>query len=103
MCSLVHAFYNGSPQERPENTRSLAWPARAVPRSGDGGASACERCPRPPAPVYDRGRRASGSPLRTGPLMKVRFLGVRGSTPTPGLSTVRYGGNTVWVEVRLAD
>jgi phosphoribosyl 1,2-cyclic phosphodiesterase len=35
--------------------------------------------------------------------MKVRFLGVRGSTPTPGLSTVRYGGNTVCVEVRLAD
>jgi phosphoribosyl 1,2-cyclic phosphodiesterase len=35
--------------------------------------------------------------------MKVRFFGVRGSTPTPGLSTVRYGGNTVCVEVRLAD
>jgi phosphoribosyl 1,2-cyclic phosphodiesterase len=35
--------------------------------------------------------------------MKIRFLGVRGSTPTPGLSTVRYGGNTVCVEVRLAD
>jgi phosphoribosyl 1,2-cyclic phosphodiesterase len=35
--------------------------------------------------------------------MKVRFCGVRGSTPTPGLSTVRYGGNTVCVEVRLAD
>jgi phosphoribosyl 1,2-cyclic phosphodiesterase len=35
--------------------------------------------------------------------MKVRFLGVRGSTPTPGLSTVRYGGNTVCIEVRLAD
>jgi phosphoribosyl 1,2-cyclic phosphodiesterase len=35
--------------------------------------------------------------------MKVRFLGVRGSTPTPGLPTVRYGGNTVCVEVRLAD
>jgi phosphoribosyl 1,2-cyclic phosphodiesterase len=35
--------------------------------------------------------------------MKVRFLGVRGSTPTPGLSTVRYGGNTVCIELRLAD
>jgi phosphoribosyl 1,2-cyclic phosphodiesterase len=35
--------------------------------------------------------------------MKVRFHGVRGSLPTPGLSTVRYGGNTVCVEVRLAD
>lgn len=35
--------------------------------------------------------------------MKVRFHGVRGSTPTPGPSTVRYGGNTSCVEVRLAD
>jgi phosphoribosyl 1,2-cyclic phosphodiesterase len=35
--------------------------------------------------------------------MKVRFLGVRGSTPTPGISTVRYGGNTVCLELRLAD
>jgi phosphoribosyl 1,2-cyclic phosphodiesterase len=35
--------------------------------------------------------------------MKVRFHGVRGSTPTPGLATVRYGGNTVCVELRLAD
>ena len=35
--------------------------------------------------------------------MHVRFFGVRGSTPTPGPSTVRYGGNTVCVETRLAD
>ena len=35
--------------------------------------------------------------------MKVRFLGVRGSVPTPGSSTVRYGGNTVCTDVRLAD
>ena len=35
--------------------------------------------------------------------MRVRFFGVRGSIPTPGPSTVRYGGNTVCVEVRLAD
>jgi phosphoribosyl 1,2-cyclic phosphodiesterase len=35
--------------------------------------------------------------------MRVRFHGVRGSIPTPGPSTVRYGGNTVCVEVRLAD
>lgn len=31
----------------------------------------------------------------------VRFWGVRGSVPTPGPSTVRYGGNTSCVEVRL--
>src|SRR5258708_28208346 len=35
--------------------------------------------------------------------MRVRFYGVRGSIPTPGASTVRYGGNSCCVEVRLAD
>jgi phosphoribosyl 1,2-cyclic phosphodiesterase len=35
--------------------------------------------------------------------MKVRFWGVRGSMPTPGRKTVRYGGNTACVEVRLGD
>jgi phosphoribosyl 1,2-cyclic phosphodiesterase len=32
--------------------------------------------------------------------MKVRFWGTRGSIPTPGPNTVRYGGNTACVEVR---
>lgn len=36
----------------------------------------------------------SGLPAR------LRFWGVRGSIPTPGRSTVRYGGNTSCVEVR---
>jgi len=31
----------------------------------------------------------------------VRFWGVRGSIPTPGLSTVRYGGDTTCVELRI--
>src|SRR5918994_428224 len=31
--------------------------------------------------------------------MRVRFWGTRGSVPTPGPSTVRYGGNTACVEV----
>jgi phosphoribosyl 1,2-cyclic phosphodiesterase len=35
--------------------------------------------------------------------MNVRLYGVRGSVPTPGSSTVRYGGNTVCTDVRLAD
>jgi phosphoribosyl 1,2-cyclic phosphodiesterase len=35
--------------------------------------------------------------------MKVRFWGVRGSLPTPGRSTVRYGGNTSCVEVRAGE
>jgi phosphoribosyl 1,2-cyclic phosphodiesterase len=33
----------------------------------------------------------------------VRFWGVRGSIPTPGPATIRYGGNTSCVEVRLGD
>ncbi|OQA33249.1 MAG: ribonuclease Z [Betaproteobacteria bacterium ADurb.Bin341] len=32
--------------------------------------------------------------------MKIRFWGVRGSIPTPGPDTVRYGGNTSCIEVR---
>src|SRR4051812_39016898 len=35
--------------------------------------------------------------------MRVRFFGVRGSIPTPGPSTVRYGGNSVCVEVQISD
>ena len=34
--------------------------------------------------------------------MKIRFWGTRGSIPTPGQRTVRYGGNTACVEVRDA-
>jgi phosphoribosyl 1,2-cyclic phosphodiesterase len=33
--------------------------------------------------------------------MKVKFWGTRGSLPTPGKDTVRYGGNTPCVEVRI--
>ena len=32
--------------------------------------------------------------------MTLRFWGVRGSLPTPGPSTVRYGGNTLCIELR---
>lgn len=35
--------------------------------------------------------------------MKVRFLGVRGSYPTPGAGTVKYGGNTPSVEVQAGN
>ncbi len=33
--------------------------------------------------------------------MQVRFWGVRGSTPTPQIENLRYGGNTSCVEVRI--
>ncbi len=33
----------------------------------------------------------------------IKFWGVRGSVPTPGPGTIRYGGNTSCVEVRCGD
>ncbi|HEX5400629.1 MAG TPA: MBL fold metallo-hydrolase [Verrucomicrobiae bacterium] len=36
-------------------------------------------------------------------MTRLRFWGVRGSIPTPGAGTVRYGGNTSCVEVRNGD
>jgi len=35
------------------------------------------------------------------PGILIRFWGVRGSIPTPGPSTVRYGGNTTCIELRI--
>jgi phosphoribosyl 1,2-cyclic phosphodiesterase len=35
--------------------------------------------------------------------MKVKVWGARGSVPTPGRDTLRYGGNTSCVQVTLAD
>jgi phosphoribosyl 1,2-cyclic phosphodiesterase len=35
--------------------------------------------------------------------LKIKFWGVRGSYPTPGAGTVKYGGNTACVEVRADE
>jgi len=35
--------------------------------------------------------------------MTIRFWGVRGSIPSPGAATVRYGGNTACVSVHLGE
>jgi phosphoribosyl 1,2-cyclic phosphodiesterase len=35
--------------------------------------------------------------------LKLRFWGTRGSIPSPGPDTVKYGGNTTCVELRLDD
>lgn len=32
--------------------------------------------------------------------MRIKFWGVRGSTPTPQIDNLRYGGNTPCVEIR---
>ena len=36
-------------------------------------------------------------------IMKVKFWGTRGSIPSPGKNTVKYGGNTTCVEVTLTN
>src|SRR5262249_40720980 len=46
----------------------------------------------PPASAYSSPRR-----------MRARFWGVRGSIPTPGRTTLEYGGNTSCVEVRVGE
>ena len=35
--------------------------------------------------------------------MRIKFWGVRGSTPTPQAENLRYGGNTSCVEVRIGE
>ncbi len=35
--------------------------------------------------------------------MKIKFWGVRGSIPSPGPKTVKYGGNTTCIEIRTDD
>lgn len=35
--------------------------------------------------------------------MKLKFWGVRGSIPSPGSDTVKYGGNTLCLELRFRD
>jgi len=35
--------------------------------------------------------------------LRVKFWGVRGSYPAPGIGTVKYGGNTAAVEIRAGD
>jgi phosphoribosyl 1,2-cyclic phosphodiesterase len=48
--------------------------------------------------VTNRNPRQSKADSGTG--MSLRFWGVRGSLPSPGPATVRYGGNTLCVELR---
>jgi phosphoribosyl 1,2-cyclic phosphodiesterase len=36
-------------------------------------------------------------------MTKIKFWGVRGSTPCPGPDTVKYGGNTACIELRFGE
>jgi phosphoribosyl 1,2-cyclic phosphodiesterase len=46
---------------------------------------------------------AGGLPATGTPAMAVRCWGTRGSVPSPGPRTARYGGNTSCIEVRTED
>src|SRR5881275_414206 len=43
------------------------------------------------------------APRRSAMSLRVQFWGTRGSIPTPGHDTVRYGGNTPCVELRTGE
>ncbi|MDX2109033.1 MAG: response regulator [Verrucomicrobiota bacterium] len=49
-----------------------------------------------------RSRMVTRSPFASQSTM-VKFWGVRGSIPVPGPTTVRYGGNTTCIEVRVGE
>lgn len=57
--------------------------------------------PRPPR-VVARSRDEEHRGLDRGAALTVRCWGTRGSVPTPGPATARFGGNTPCLEVRLA-
>lgn len=62
--------------------------------------------PRPPIPdpasPPDRAAAPSPDPSGAAPT-RVRFRGTRGSIPSPGPDTMRYGGNTPCVELRSGE
>ena len=51
-------------------------------------------------PASAAGTRLPSTPRHTEGPARIRFWGVRGSIPSPGPETVRYGGNTSCVELR---
>jgi len=62
--------------------------------------------PRPPqaasTQISAQATQCAAAPLEHTP-MYVRFWGTRGSCPISGQKTVRYGGNTACIEVRIGD
>src|SRR4051812_1603506 len=60
------------------------------------GNASCKRL-RPRAP------RHNDDPMETADKLRLRFWGVRGSTPSPGKDKLVYGGNTPCVEIRTAS
>ena len=89
------ALYHHAPERSDDEIdRMLARRARAG-RRAPGAAARGHRRLRGPGPALP-GRRSGDA------LMEVTFYGVRGSIAAPGPGTVRYGGNTSCVLVRLA-
>ena len=80
-------------------------PSRSAPPT-----ARCRRSRPPPSrsspPTAPRGRSPSSgrpSPSLQRVRMRVKLWGTRGSVPSPGPETIRYGGNTSCVQVTLSD
>jgi len=73
--------------------------ARLLEFFGGAGNTTLAALPRPAKKAAGPSDPAGPGAIPPGPAT-VRFWGVRGSLPTPGPSTVHYGGNTSCVEVR---
>ena len=79
-----------------EKVRSLLYGGAPVARPAGPAPDSPAIAPRP---SVSASRPGPGKPLP----VYVRFWGTRGSCPTAGLKTVRYGGNTPCTEVRIGD
>ena len=91
-----HAVVRQEDRDAPPFGHAAMWPQTAHSRKG--AASTGPGGVTPPAAVCPHPWLAGGDSLASGP-MRVRFYGVRGSTPAPGADFVRVGGNTSCVAV----
>lgn len=95
VCSALRA------DPRLDGTRLIVTSGRtfAADRKAARAAGADDYLTKPVSPA--RLRAALRAAATRTPPAGLRFWGVRGSIPTPGPATVRYGGNTSCVEVRV--
>ena len=115
LCDLMMPVVNGFHVCRALRADPRLKPTRIIVTSGrdfpadrkaarDAGADDYLTKPVAPAQLTKLLVRSAAAPGATEPPPALlRFWGVRGSIPTPGRGTTRYGGNTTCVEVRVGD
>ena len=84
---------------KPYNVSELVVKVRALLSGAQSPAASPAATPSVRPATAPAPQRASAPAER--PLVYVRFWGTRGSCPTGGAKTVRYGGNTACIEVRI--